>query len=78
MSWPAPVTLRGAHASLVPLDPVHAAALAEALSDGELWKLWYTAIPAPEQMGAEIERRLLDLRPSPPTAPPMDDRRQPA
>ena len=58
MSWPAPVTLRGAHASLVPLDPVHAAALAEAVRDGELWKLWYTAIPAPEHMGAEIERRL--------------------
>jgi N-acetyltransferase len=58
MSWPAPLALRGEHAALVPLDPAHAAALADAVRDGELWKLWYTAIPPPEGMAAEIERRL--------------------
>lgn len=58
MSWPAPVTLRGRSAALVPLEAGHADALAEAVRDGELWKLWYTAIPAPERMAAEIERRL--------------------
>lgn len=58
MSWPAPITLKGAHASLVPLTAAHAQALAEATRDGELWKLWYTAVPAPEGMAAEIERRL--------------------
>lgn len=58
MPWPAPVELRGEHAALVPLAPAHAAALADATRDGELWKLWYTAIPAPEGMAAEIERRL--------------------
>jgi len=42
----------------VPLARTHEAALAEAVRDGELWKLWYTSIPAPERMGAEIERRL--------------------
>jgi RimJ/RimL family protein N-acetyltransferase len=42
----------------VPLAAAHAPALAEAVRDGELWRLWYTAIPAPERMGAEIERRL--------------------
>jgi len=26
--------------------------------DGELWRLWYTSVPAPEGMAAEIERRL--------------------
>jgi RimJ/RimL family protein N-acetyltransferase len=26
--------------------------------DGELWKLWYTAIPSPDTMRAEIARRL--------------------
>jgi N-acetyltransferase len=26
--------------------------------DGELWRLWYTMIPPPEEMAAEIERRL--------------------
>jgi RimJ/RimL family protein N-acetyltransferase len=25
---------------------------------GRLWELWYTAIPAPERMAAEIDRRL--------------------
>jgi len=53
-----PVTLIGRHVELVPLAPDHAAALAEAVQDGELWRLWYTAIPAPETMAAEIERRL--------------------
>ena len=42
----------------MPLAAAHAPALAEAVRDGELWRLWYTAIPAPERMGAEIERRL--------------------
>jgi RimJ/RimL family protein N-acetyltransferase len=58
MSWPEPVTLRGTHAALLPLSPDHAPALAEAVRDGELWQLWYTAVPAPERMAAEIERRL--------------------
>ena len=61
MPWPDEVALRGTHAALVPLQPAHAAALADAVRDGELWKLWYTAIPAPERMEAEIARRL-DLR----------------
>lgn len=58
MPWPDAVELAGRHASLVPLRPVHAPALAEAVRDGELWRLWYTSIPAPEGMAAEIERRL--------------------
>jgi RimJ/RimL family protein N-acetyltransferase len=53
-----PVTLQGAHARLEPLSPAHEAGLVEAVRDGELWQLWYTAIPAPERMGAEIARRL--------------------
>ena len=56
--WPDAVTLAGRHARLVPLSADHIAALADAARDGELWKLWYTAIPAPEGMAAEIERRL--------------------
>jgi N-acetyltransferase len=58
MAWLAPLTLAGDHATLVPLDPSHAPALAEATREGELWKLWYTFIPPPERKGAEIERRL--------------------
>jgi RimJ/RimL family protein N-acetyltransferase len=58
MPWPDEVTLAGRHATLVPLAPAHAPALAEAVRDGELWRLWYTAVPAPEGMAAEIDRRL--------------------
>jgi N-acetyltransferase len=56
--WPPSVRLTGSHATLEPLAPEHAAALAEAARDGELWRLWYTRIPSPEQMVAEIARRL--------------------
>jgi len=58
MSWPEPVTLRGAVASLVPLAASHRDALADATRDGELWKLWYTSVPSPDEMAAEIARRL--------------------
>ena len=40
-----PVTLTGRHVELIPLAHEHGAALAEAVRDGELWRLWYTAIP---------------------------------
>ena len=55
---PEPVILQGRHVRLEPLHADHAAALAEAAADGELSRLWYTAIPAPEQVAAEITRRL--------------------
>jgi RimJ/RimL family protein N-acetyltransferase len=57
VAWIVPVTLRGTHAVLEPLDASHHDALVEAVRDGELWNLWYTAIPGPEGMRAEIERR---------------------
>ena len=53
-----PIELRGRHASLLPLQPDHEAALAEACRDGALATLWYTSVPSPERMHAEIERRL--------------------
>lgn len=53
-----PVTLTGTHVCLVPLDPSHHDALCDAVRDGELWNLWYTAVPTPEGMAAEIQRRL--------------------
>jgi len=56
--WPEPVTLTGPHATLVPLAVEHHDALVAATRDGELWRLWYTAVPSPEGMAAEIERRL--------------------
>jgi RimJ/RimL family protein N-acetyltransferase len=53
-----PVTLKGAHATLVPLSPEHHDDLVAAVRDGELWNLWFTFIPTPEAMGREIQRRL--------------------
>jgi RimJ/RimL family protein N-acetyltransferase len=56
--WIEPIELHGEHVSLVPLTMEHHAQLREALADGELWNLWYTSIPRPENLAAEIERRL--------------------
>ncbi|HVO07184.1 MAG TPA: GNAT family protein [Burkholderiaceae bacterium] len=58
MSWPEPVTLRGEHVRVEPLSPAHEPGLIEAVKDGELWRLWYTAVPSPEGMTKEIARRL--------------------
>ena len=53
-----PVTLADRHVTLVPLAADHAPALAQAARDGDLAQLWYTAVPAPAQMAADITRRL--------------------
>jgi RimJ/RimL family protein N-acetyltransferase len=58
MAWPPPITLRGAHAILEPLSHDHHDDLVQAVNDGQLWTLWYTSVPHPEQMRAEIDRRL--------------------
>ncbi len=57
-AWLSPVRLVGAHCSLEPLAPEQHDELVAATRDGELWKLWYTAIPSPEGMSTEIARRL--------------------
>lgn len=58
MTFVSPITLEGRHARLEPLSPAHHDGLVAACRDGELWKLWYTSVPTPEGMAAEIERRL--------------------
>jgi len=58
MPWPQPVTLRSQRVNLEPLDRRHCDDLVEAVKDGALWTLWYTSVPPPEGMQAEIERRL--------------------
>ena len=52
------VSLNGQHVSLVPLSHAHHDDLVEAVEDGELWNLWYTSVPAPDRLKAEIDRRL--------------------
>jgi RimJ/RimL family protein N-acetyltransferase len=56
--WLAPVRLAGTHCVLEPLSADHHDGLVAAAADGELWKLWYTAVPSPDGMRAEIARRL--------------------
>ncbi|MGB9021674.1 MAG: GNAT family protein [Pseudolabrys sp.] len=58
MTWLQPVLLRGSRASLAPLSHSHTNDLVEALQDDELWKLWYTSIPAPDKLGEFIDQRL--------------------
>jgi N-acetyltransferase len=58
MPWPEPVSLKGEHVRLEPLSQDHRAGLSEAVKDGELWRLWYTSIPRPEDIKKEIDRRL--------------------
>lgn len=52
------VSLLGRYVELVPLEHQHHDALVDAVKDGQLWRLWYTNIPDPKAMAAEIDRRL--------------------
>ena len=56
--WLESVTIEGNHVCLELLDPTHEKDLCEAAADGDLHRLWYTSIPEPDQMAAEIDRRL--------------------
>lgn len=56
---PAPTTLTGDLVELRPLDPSHHDGLVEAAVEGDLWQTaWYTSVPGPDAMAAEIERRI--------------------
>jgi RimJ/RimL family protein N-acetyltransferase len=55
---PKPVTLEGHGLQLEPLAVEHEEALRAAASDGELWKLWYTAIPDRDKVAAYIATAL--------------------
>lgn len=50
--------LENAWVRLEPLAHGHAEHLIAAVSVGDLWATWYTAIPTPQGMAAEIDRRL--------------------
>ncbi|WP_066301624.1 GNAT family N-acetyltransferase [Arthrobacter luteolus] len=53
-----PVPLQGSTVRLEPLSREHVPELIDAVKDGELWNLWYTRIPRPEGMAAEVDSRL--------------------
>ncbi len=52
------VMLEGHGVRLEPLTHEHAHALREAVSDGELWRLWFTSVPEPDRVGAYIDAAL--------------------
>ena len=53
-------TLSNAVVRLERLDPRHREDLVAAAGPGELWRTWYTSIPSPEGMAADIDRRLAE------------------
>jgi RimJ/RimL family protein N-acetyltransferase len=58
MLTPQPVTLEGHGVRLEPLARTHHDGLVAAAHDGELWKLWFTSVPEPEQTHAYISAAL--------------------
>jgi RimJ/RimL family protein N-acetyltransferase len=56
--WIEPFSAKGMHVSLIPLTPEHEPELIAAVEDGRLWDIWYAAVPSPDGMGQEIDRRL--------------------
>jgi N-acetyltransferase len=49
-----PVSLRGEQITLEPLERGHEDALRSAANDGELWRLWFTSVPAPDAVADYI------------------------
>jgi RimJ/RimL family protein N-acetyltransferase len=60
MDFASTPTLTGTLVTLEQLSHDHTSDLADAVADGELWRTWYTAIPRPEEVPAEIDRRLAE------------------
>lgn len=56
--WPELFSAEGAYVHVVPMSMEHHDDLVEAATDGELHRLWYTTVPEPSRVRAEIERRL--------------------
>jgi N-acetyltransferase len=59
---PQPVTLQGYGLQMEPLRQADTPDLIAAASDGALWELWFTAVPAPDQVESYIERALAGQR----------------
>ena len=58
MILPVPVCLEGHGVRLEPLSPDHETGLAAAVTDGELYKLWFTAAPEPAMVGRYLSDAL--------------------
>lgn len=60
-SWLKPIELEGNLVKLVPLQKIHKVDLVFAASDGNLWELWYTAVPSPKTMDSYLDTALAEL-----------------
>jgi RimJ/RimL family protein N-acetyltransferase len=58
MIHPQPIVLQGRGIRLEPMTNEHRDALAQVPVDGELWKLWFTTVPEPEEVGPYIQKAL--------------------
>ena len=61
MLSPVPVVLERHGVRLEPLGRAHADGLAAAAADGQLWELWFTAVPAPDETRVYIDEALAGL-----------------
>jgi len=53
-----PVPLTGDLVALEPLSPDHVEDLRLVVAEDDLWRTWYTRVPAPDDVEEEVERRL--------------------
>jgi RimJ/RimL family protein N-acetyltransferase len=53
-----PTTLESHGIRLEPLTTAHESALREAATDGQLWELWFTAVPEPDKVSTYIATAL--------------------
>jgi N-acetyltransferase len=58
MISPVPVTLEGHGVRLEPMNASHAPALVAAATDGQLWELWFTSVPFPDEAPTYIATAL--------------------
>src|SRR5205085_11246452 len=54
MIYPKPLVPENDTIRLEPLTPEHGDGIAAAVADGNLWELWFTSVPTPEQVADYI------------------------
>jgi len=58
MIEPRPLVLASDRVRLEPMQRTHAGDISAAAADGELWRLWITSVPAPDETAAYIDAAL--------------------
>lgn len=59
--WLTKQILTGDVVELLPLTECHVSELAQAVSDGESWKLWYANVPQPEHMAEYVAKAIAGM-----------------